>query len=83
MTECGTKLGVGGQLTGIEEKTDPRSLILDNIMNKDSTTEMLSSRFGIIISVLGIAVGTGNIWRFSRIVSQNDGDTFLIPWTIF
>ena len=52
-------------------------------MNKDNRNEIFSSRFGIIISVLGIAVGTGNIWRFSRIVSQNDGGTFLIPWAIF
>ena len=52
-------------------------------MSKEGTTEIFSSRFGIIISVLGIAVGTGNIWRFSRIVSQNDGGTFLIPWAIF
>ncbi len=52
-------------------------------MNKDNSSEVFSSRFGVIISVLGIAVGTGNIWRFSRIVSQNDGGTFLIPWAIF
>ncbi len=45
--------------------------------------ERFSSRFGLIVSVLGIAVGTGNIWRFPRIVSQNDGGTFLIPWVIF
>lgn len=44
---------------------------------------MFSTRFGLIVSVLGIAVGTGNIWRFPRVVSQNDGGTFLIPWAIF
>lgn len=45
--------------------------------------EYFSSRWGLIISALGIAVGTGNIWRFSRIVAQNGGGSFLIPWVIF
>ena len=42
-----------------------------------------SSRWGMLIAVIGIAVGTGNIWRFSRIVAQNGGGSFLIPWVIF
>src|SRR5690606_5369534 len=41
------------------------------------------SRWALIIATLGIAVGTGNIWRFSRIVAQNGGGSFLIPWVIF
>lgn len=45
--------------------------------------EFFSSRWTLIISVLGIAVGTGNIWRFSRVVAQNGGGSFLIPWVIF
>ncbi len=45
--------------------------------------EEFTSRWGLIISTLGVAVGTGNIWRFSRIVAQNGGGSFLIPWVIF
>lgn len=45
--------------------------------------EFFSSRWTLIISTLGIAVGTGNIWRFSRVVAQNGGGSFLIPWVIF
>ena len=45
--------------------------------------EFFSSRWALIISTIGIAVGTGNIWRFSRVVAQNGGGSFLIPWVIF
>lgn len=45
--------------------------------------DVFSSRWMLIISTLGIAVGTGNIWRFSRVVAQNGGGSFLIPWVIF
>ena len=45
--------------------------------------EEFTSRWGLLISVLGIAVGTGNIWRFPRIAAANGGGAFLIPWVIF
>ncbi|WP_456428634.1 sodium-dependent transporter [Rhodocaloribacter sp.] len=49
--------------------------------------QRFSSRWGLILSVLGIAVGTGNIWRFPRIAASNSGDTgagaFLLAWLIF
>ncbi len=45
--------------------------------------EFFSSRWSLIIATIGIAVGTGNIWRFSRIVAQNGGGSFLIPWVVF
>lgn len=45
--------------------------------------EFFSSRWALIIATVGIAVGTGNIWRFPRIVAQNGGGSFLIPWVIF
>jgi neurotransmitter:Na+ symporter, NSS family len=42
---------------------------------------------GMLLSVLGIAVGTGNIWRFPRIAAQNAGDegagAFLVAWLLF
>ncbi len=47
------------------------------------TAERFTSRWGLILSVIGIAVGTGNIWRFPRIAAANGGGSFLIPWVIF
>jgi NSS family neurotransmitter:Na+ symporter len=45
--------------------------------------EQFSSRWGLLVSVLGIAVGTGNIWRFPRIAASNGGGSFLLPWVLF
>ncbi len=49
--------------------------------------ETFSSRWALVLSILGIAVGTGNIWRFPRIVAQNGGDDgaggFLVAWVVF
>ena len=45
--------------------------------------EQFSSRWSLLISMVGLAVGTGNIWRFPRIVAKHGGGTFLIPWLIF
>jgi len=45
--------------------------------------EFFSSRWALILAALGMAVGTGNIWRFPRIAAQNGGGSFLIPWVIF
>lgn len=41
------------------------------------------SRWGLVLAGLGLAVGTGNMWRFPRMAAQNGGAAFLIPWIIF
>ncbi|HSR51093.1 MAG TPA: sodium-dependent transporter [Acidobacteriota bacterium] len=45
--------------------------------------EHFTSRWGLLLSVIGIAVGTGNIWRFPRIAAANGGGSFLVPWVCF
>ncbi len=45
--------------------------------------EQFSSRLGMMLAMLGMAVGTGNIWRFPRIAAQNGGGEFLIAWIVF
>ncbi len=45
--------------------------------------ESFSSRWGLIFAALGMAVGTGNIWRFPRIAALNGGGAFLVPWLVF
>ena len=41
------------------------------------------SKLGFIMAALGMAIGTGNIWRFPRVVSQNGGGAFIIAWLVF
>ena len=45
--------------------------------------ERFGSRLGMMLTMLGMAVGTGNIWRFPRIAVQNGGGEFLIAWFVF
>jgi NSS family neurotransmitter:Na+ symporter len=53
----------------------------------DASKQRFSSRWGLILSVLGIAVGTGNIWRFPRIAASNASEegagAFLLTWVVF
>lgn len=58
---------------------------MERLFSNEGSTRF-RSRLGLILSVLGIAVGTGNIWRFPRIVAQNStvegGGGFLIAWLL-
>ncbi len=48
-----------------------------------SRMEQFGSRWGLVIATLGMAVGTGNIWRFPRIAASNGGGSFLVAWVTF
>ena len=48
-----------------------------------AAAETFSSRWGLVIATLGMAVGTGNIWRFPRIAASNGGGSFLVAWVVF
>ena len=58
-----------------------------NVSNDEIIKESFTTRWGLLVSVLGIAIGTGNIWRFPRIAANNGGEdgagAFLIAWLTF
>ena len=49
----------------------------------ETGSDEFSGRLGLIFATIGAAIGTGNIWRFPRMVGANGGGSFLVPWLIF
>ena len=49
----------------------------------EEQSDQFSGRVGLIFAAIGAAIGTGNIWRFPRMVGANGGGTFLVPWLFF
>lgn len=53
----------------------------------NQATPRFNTKLGLICSCLGCVVGTGNIWRFPRIVANNSenegGLVFLLVWMVF
>lgn len=46
-------------------------------------SEVFTSRWGLILTALGAAIGTGNIWRFPKETASNGGGAFLIAYVLF
>jgi NSS family neurotransmitter:Na+ symporter len=51
--------------------------------DQKAKTEVFTSRWGLILTALGAAIGTGNIWRFPKETASNGGGAFLIAYVIF
>jgi len=49
---------------------------------KVGQNEQWSSRWGLVFAAIGMAVGTGNIWRFPRVCAINGGGAFFIAYVI-
>ena len=47
-----------------------------------AASDLFTSRWGVILAGIGMAVGTGNLWRFPRVAAENGGGSFLIPWLL-
>lgn len=51
-------------------------------MSNGKNREMWSGRLVVIIAMISMAVGTGNIWRFPRIAAAQGGGAFIFALTI-
>jgi len=45
-------------------------------------TERFSSRTALLLAGIGMAIGTGNVWRFPRVAARNGGLAFLLLWLL-
>lgn len=45
--------------------------------------ELFSSRFATILTMVGVAVGLGNVWRFPYMMGRYGGSAFLVVYLIF
>lgn len=47
-----------------------------------SSKDQFLSRWGFVAAAIGMAVGTGNIWRFPRMAAQYGGGAFILAYTL-
>ena len=47
------------------------------------TRELFSTRIATILTMIGVAVGLGNVWRFPYMMGQYGGSAFLVIYLIF
>lgn len=47
-------------------------------IQKSGKGEQFSGRWGLVFAAMGMAIGTGNIWRFPRVVASNGGGVFIV-----
>ncbi len=50
--------------------------------NQTEARKGFTSRWGVVATLVGLAMGTGNIWRFPREVALNGGGAFIFAWTV-
>ncbi|MBQ9016314.1 MAG: sodium-dependent transporter [Firmicutes bacterium] len=53
----------------------------DNL-NKAAGSESFASKFGAIMSMTGMAIGLGNVWRFPYMVGSYGGGAFVLAYLI-
>lgn len=59
------------------------STLLCRCDNQVKTRELFSSRFATTLTMVGVAVGLGNVWRFPYMMGRYGGSAFLIVYLIF
>ena len=47
------------------------------------TRELFSTRIATILTMIGVAVGLGNVWRFPYMMGQHGGSAFLVIYIVF
>ena len=52
-------------------------------MNKDGKRPVFSNHFTTVLTMIGVAVGLGNVWRFPYMMGKYGGSAFLLVYLLF
>ncbi len=53
------------------------------ILRIENMRELFSTRITTILTMIGVAVGLGNVWRFPYMMGQYGGSAFLVVYIVF
>jgi len=51
--------------------------------NASKARELFSTRAATVLTMIGVAVGLGNVWRFPYMMGQYGGSAFLVAYLVF